>query len=247
MSGFTSLKRLTGTFIDETLALVFQTRCLACGRLAAQPLCADCRVFLSLAPPWCERCGTPRSAVIAECGECRMRGRSSLRTWRSGWWLNDSATALMHRIKFAGCFENLHRFLDTLPPNLEFPGENPRLVVPVPLHPARWMRRGFNQSEIVAAWISKMTGQPWRNGLGKHRDTPAQSTLGRRARLKNLKRGFSWQGPPWPGHRVLLVDDICTTGATLEACARTIRQEWGRDVEINAWTLFRTPRWSIGT
>ena len=100
------------------------------------------------------------------------------------------------------------------------------LVVPVPLHASRLAERGFNQSALVARRLARGLGAPFLpRALARLRDTPRQALLDREARLRNVARSFRLRDPARVrGRHVLLVDDVRTTGATLEACARALRE-----------------------
>ncbi len=95
------------------------------------------------------------------------------------------------------------------------------VVVPVPLHPARLAERGFNPSGVLAGRLARRLGAPlWPAALGRIRDTPPQATLRREARRGNVSGAFVAREPEHVRARaVLLVDDVCTSGATLDACA----------------------------
>jgi predicted amidophosphoribosyltransferase len=131
------------------------------------------------------------------------------------------------------------------------------LVAPVPLHWWRRCRRGFNQAHLLADPIARRAGLPLAAGiLSRPRAGRRQLGLTRRERLGSLEGCFA-AGPPWPagrlparragrlrgppaGRSVLLVDDVMTTGATLEACARALLR--GGAVSVTACVLARTPR-----
>lgn len=96
------------------------------------------------------------------------------------------------------------------------------VVVPVPMHPARQRRRGFNQAELLARRLSRLSGIRCHTGLlAKIGEREIQSSLPREQRVANV-RGVYRASPQARGQRILLVDDICTTGATLRACARAL-------------------------
>jgi ComF family protein len=98
------------------------------------------------------------------------------------------------------------------------------VVVPVPLHPARLVERGFNQSALIARPIAHRLAAPLRPlALARVRDTRQQAALDREARIANVARAFHVRQPQHIGRRaVLLIDDVCTTGATLDACTRAL-------------------------
>jgi ComF family protein len=97
----------------------------------------------------------------------------------------------------------------------------------VPLHPVRRRERGFNQAERLAAQLSRVLGVPLQSGLARVRATPAQVGLSQAERRANLAGAFQWTAAQPPAHGLGLVDDVCTTGATLEAAARAVAEAGG--------------------
>ena len=103
------------------------------------------------------------------------------------------------------------------------------VIVPVPLHRARLAERGFNQSALLARRVSCRLGAPLRPALVRVRDTPQQTALNREARIANVAGAFRPRQHCFvQGCTVLLVDDVCTTGATLAECARVLREAGAR-------------------
>jgi predicted amidophosphoribosyltransferase len=97
-------------------------------------------------------------------------------------------------------------------------------AVAVPLHSSRLRQRGFNQSELLARELrNRLSLDPPPGELVRTRPTPPQVGHDRRWRLENVRDAFEWRGPPLDAHSILLVDDVATTGATLEACAAALR------------------------
>ncbi|WP_019625039.1 ComF family protein [Thioalkalivibrio sp. ALJT] len=108
----------------------------------------------------------------------------------------------------------------------------PDVVLPVPLHPERLRERGFNQSEYLARRVARVLGVVLDcDGLRRIRVTGSQQALGRQARRRNVKGAFAWTGPSLTGRRVLVVDDVATTGATLSALVGVLRQAGAERVE----------------
>ena len=97
----------------------------------------------------------------------------------------------------------------------------------VPLHPQRQRERGFNQGERLAAELGRRIGRPVIGGLSRVRTTPAQVGLSQAERRVNQIGAFAWTGPRPAPQGLALVDDVCTTGATLEAAGAAIRQSGG--------------------
>jgi ComF family protein len=114
----------------------------------------------------------------------------------------------------------------------------PELLIPVPLHFTRRFQRGFNQAELLARAIGAAINIPVRvDCLARSRRTAAQSGLDRAARRKNLRQAFRCGN--LAGVRIALVDDVLTTGTTLEACARAARKAGAAHVSV--WVAARVP------
>src|SRR5690606_34711792 len=97
-------------------------------------------------------------------------------------------------------------------------------LVPVPLHPAREREREFNQAKVLADLLSELSGIPALNALSRVRYTTTQTRLDRRERMENLRGAFELrQTCPVQSRHLLLVDDVLTTGSTLDECARVLR------------------------
>lgn len=116
--------------------------------------------------------------------------------------------------------------------------ESPRdtLVVPVPLYPKRARERGYNQAEILAQIITKKYKVPFSSDLFRIKNTAQQAKLEREERQKNMFTAFAWRGEKITGS-VLLVDDVFTTGATMEACARVLVAHGA--IEVRGFVLAR--------
>ncbi|MBK8251434.1 MAG: ComF family protein [Polyangiaceae bacterium] len=115
------------------------------------------------------------------------------------------------------------------------------LVIPVPLHPRRLVTRGYNQAALLGAFVADLTRAPLRtNVLKRSRDTAHQAWLGRAQRLVNLQDAFEIKRPEAvAGRRVVLVDDVCTTGATLAACCNALMKAGA--IEVTALVVAYTP------
>jgi ComF family protein len=226
---------------------VLPPRCLACGEIVSEPdsLCARCwRAITFFAPPWCAVCGLPfphpqgEDAVCAECArETRSwdRARAVLRYDKNSRHL---VLALKHgdRTHLVGAFGRwMHRVGAEVLSGAD-------LLVPVPLHWTRLLQRRYNQAALLAQAISSAGGPPvavdW---LVRRRRTPPQGRLGSAARSRNVRAAFATQpGRSLAGKRVVIVDDVMTSGATLEECARVLRRAGA--TSIGALTLARALR-----
>lgn len=175
-------------------------------------------------------CGRPLAHETDEyCPDCEKTGTegSSIRQGRSLWVHREPVSTALYRFKY----RNRRRFGMLFARELaEVYGRQMErwrigVILPVPLHPSRKRQRGFNQSEILAEALSKYTGIPMRTDvLFRIRKTTPQKRLGRSERMQNLAGAFGVSRRWEPAENVLLIDDIYTTGATLERAASVLRK-----------------------
>jgi len=134
----------------------------------------------------------------------------------------EPTSSLIHRFKYEGCFAlagPLAQSLIAAWPTWEQP---PDLIIPIPLHPRRKRRRGYNQSELLAAPLARVLGLPLTpRGLQRVRHTAPQVGLGPEERHDNVRGAFAATDAVH-GRRVLLIDDVLTTGATMRAAAEAL-------------------------
>ena len=243
-----------GQVLRELGELVFPPRCQVCGGFSRLSLCESCSAtFEVIGEPLCSCCGRPfdpRSASRAECPDCAP-GRRRLAGARSYGLhvgrLRDAVNALKFRgrLRLVGPLAALLSEVLSAPPPLGLPlAPRPEAIVPVPLHPNRRRERGFDQAQLLAATLSGATGIPLRERLlARTRYTDPQVGLGPTERRQNVRGAFALRHPLPPGEPViLLVDDVYTTGATLEECARTLDPK--RSGRLYAITVTRAaPEW----
>ena len=225
--------------------------CAACDELLTcptlGPVCPACwNAILPITPPVCERCGDPlptwRELSLAQgrCGRCR-RLRHGIDRARTVGEYTGPLRAVIHALKYDGR-RSLARPLAAL---MRERGaallDGAACVVPVPLHPSRRRHRGFNQSADLARHL----GLPVVDALRRVRATATQADLPAAQRHRNVRGAFTVTraGRTLAGVTVLLVDDVSTTGATLDACASALKA--AGVVEVRALTAARvvtTPR-----
>ncbi len=196
-------------------------RCGGCRRLGGW-LCARCvQAIRRLEEPLCPRCGRQLAFRGDPCS-CRRR-LPHLARLRAVAAYEPPLSAAVHRFKYGGWRALGPPLAALLGARLAVDGLPASAVLAVPLHRARARQRGYNQSEVLAAALRRrlaLTAPA--GGLVRVRDTPPQVGLDRVRRLRNMEGAFRWQGPPGGGRALLLVDDVVTTGATLEACAAAL-------------------------
>lgn len=216
------------------LALLFPADCAICGTplrtAGAVPLCTAC-----LAPPepfsaefCCSRCRTPflNSSPLNEEGLCSLC-RLDLTEFEWSWsyaLYEGRLRELIHLFKYAGMRPLAHElgaWLAQAYPRLE----HFDALVPMPLHWWKRMSRGFNQSELLARELSRRVGVPVVNAARRRRRTASQASLTHAQRRTNVRGAFDVPVPEQVrGLSLLLVDDVMTTGSTVNACAKALKQ-----------------------
>ena len=158
-----------------------------------------------------------------ECG-CRARLQALTRL-RSAVAYEGPVEAAVHRFKYEGWRKLARPLAQLVAERLAVEGVAASYMVAVPLHAERMRVRGFNQAELLATELRRrMALSAPDGGLVRTRPTPPQVGRDRLRRFENVRDAFAWRGPKMHGESILLVDDVATTGATLDACARALRQ-----------------------
>jgi competence protein ComFC len=243
-----TLTHSTRNWLNAALAFVYPENCQLCGRARATPeesyVCAGCRDQVRfIERPFCERCGMPAQGAITNvfvCGNCRELNLH-FQYARAAVVARDQVLELIHRYKY-------HRALWFEPLLAEWlvSRAQPVLVeglwdwlVPIPLHPAKERQREFNQAERLARRLSRATQIPLNLRLLRRVvATRTQTELSRQERLANVHNAFAVPAEAkLDGERIVLVDDVFTTGATSSACAKVLKAAGAGEVCV--WTVAR--------
>ncbi|GLK60164.1 MULTISPECIES: ComF family protein [Azotobacter] len=221
--------------------------CLLCDEPAETglPLCASCEAELPWLGAHCAICALPLPAADLVCGACQKRPPAFDRVeapWRYAFPVDTLIARFKHQARWplGRLLGELlarhlqHAYAEGLP--------RPDGLLPVPLAQGRLRRRGFNQAHMLARWL----GRPLELSVEEHlllrlHDTPAQQELDAIARRRNLRGAFALADPAAvAGRHLALVDDVLTTGATVEALARLLRAAGAARVDV--YCLARTPK-----
>ena len=242
---FKKYLQCTGQYV---LHMLLPRVCFGCGRdltwNATAPLCPTCENGLTLPGPLiCQRCGVVLPSGGAHCFHCRGSKAATYKckVIRSACNFNEFSRGLVYALKYQGADYvapymggvMAQRF-SMLPELAEV-----NVVIAVPLFAARQHKRGYNQSELLARAFCAKTGLALDTAtLVRVRDTESQTKLGRAQRVKNMSGAFEVKKPAAvKGKTVLLIDDVATTGSTLEACAQALRLAGAK--RVMAYTFAR--------
>ena len=224
-------KYTTGSFLKETLTdLFFPRRCPVCDR-PVRPfgavICDGCREKIpKIRAPFCRVCGRELS-VRGEgvCPDCLRAGHRfergiALYPYRD-------ASGSIYRFKYGGRAEYAAFYAEEMAKRVkeEFSADMPDRLVAVPGAPDRVRKRGYDQAQVLAEELSKKLGIPLlKDALTTTQDTPAMRGRGLSERRKNLKKALIVHADDVKFNVIMLVDDIYTTGATMDACAALLKE-----------------------
>lgn len=215
---------------------LFKNNCLLCGAVAKGDFCESCRDSLPHSPPHqCFVCALPlpESGI---CGACLAKPPAfdrSVAAMRYAFPVD----ALLHSLKYQANLAMASVLADLLIARVD-PDALPDFIVPMPLHPARLRERGFNQALEIARRVSRKSGVALLPGICRRiKDTPSQTGLPWKEREKNIRNAFSCEAD-LRGKHVAMLDDVMTTGATMNELAKALRKSGA--ARVSGWVVART-------
>jgi len=226
--------------LSKTLNFLFPETCYTCKhplRVEEALFCESCLERLPRVRSFCRRCGTPLSedllnhfeeATFDYCGKC-LKDPPPFERAYPGFHYTEPIKGLIHRAKFREDFVLAYKLGRLLRRGLALPLETYDLILPLPLSKKRERERGYNQSLLIL-WGYLGFRLP-QNLLTRVLHTKPQTELAYKERLKNPKGAF-WASQEVSGKRVLLLDDVMTTGATLREAAHTLKKQGAREVHL---------------
>jgi ComF family protein len=204
------------------LDLLFPPRCVICGSADVDWYCAPCRSKIDrILPPLCVHCGRPLDRQA--CSYCRtapleIDGIRAIAFFEGNLRKAIHAFKYKHRpelVRVLGSLVSEYISIHPLPADV---------ITAVPLHTVRERSRGYNQSLLLARFLGAQTNLPvWENALTRIRATQPQTQLNAVERIANVQGAFA-SDTRVAGRRILLIDDVCTTGATMNACSVALKQ-----------------------
>lgn len=214
------------TYLDALADLLYPQRCVGCNDRASDVLCRGCYENLPLIePPFCKRCGMPTAFESYVCEECKGLDYG-FETARAPLRYEGVGKEVVHALKYRGYRRVVDRVM--VPLMLEMVEGSFDAVVPVPLHRSRMRSRGFNQAELMARSLAGEVGVSMYTTLMVLRKTRDQVELSGAGRRANVAGAFGARGPV--AGKVLLVDDVLTTGATMSSCAAALARAGATEV-----------------
>ena len=218
---------------EALLSLFFPPHCAVCGgdTVGGVHLCAKCGEGAQrIEAPFCQQCSQPfegetaGSFTCSNCSDRRFHFDCAVAPYLS----RKVVREFIHSFKYEGRYHLRHQLAEWAAAGLEderIRAQSFDAFVPVPLHSTRRREREFNQAEVIAELLARRAGVPVRNAIQRIRYTTTQTRLDRHERMENLRGAFRVRHPATVQDRhLIIVDDVFTTGSTVEECARVLRE-----------------------
>ena len=210
---------------NALLDLMLPPRCVHC-QDADQWLCQACFEKIDfIQPPVCTRCGTPLDPRLSGCEECERNQLVAIDGIRSAaHFLDNPIRSAILQLKYQNHKAIGSTLAQILSSSYRKYGIAADVIIPVPLHKSRFKERGYNQCELLARPLGEMLGLPVNtHSLRRVKRTKTQMTLAQSERHQNVRGAFDCTGCDLADLTILLIDDVCTTGSTLDSCATALK------------------------
>lgn len=234
------MKHKIKIILDKIINFFLPRTCFCCGAdlKTKTLLCEDCFKKVEVVKGLiCQRCGVPLKYGGKYCYNCRGSKASKYKCSfiRSALKFNEPTRALIHAFKYEKYLNIAPYFAEIMYSTFrKYPEyREAAFLVPVPIYKSRQRRRGFNQAEVLAKHLGKICGIPVLNALVRTKNTKSQTKLTREERKQNILDAFTLaknMEAQIKKQAVILIDDVCTTSATLEECAKILRAAGAREV-----------------
>ena len=235
-------------FFKKLINFILPPRCINCGKIVSEDssLCVECfNKIRFISKPYCKICGIPfestEDLTQNVCGSCLSKKRRYFELERSSFIYDDNSKNILLSLKFldkTSYAPTVAKFM--VQAGTDIFKENPDLIIPVPLHYMRLIKRKYNQSALLANEISKLTGiKTDLFSLKRHKNTTPQVKFTGKERIKNVHGAFVVKkSENIKGKSIVLIDDVMTTGSTLKECAIALKKVGAK--KIYALTAART-------
>lgn len=225
-------------FKSRILNLLFPPKCIVCGKIIENDkiaICDECIKKIEFNKRKCRICGVPIDTEYGEmiCSRCRSNRRHFVRAFVPFVYKGNARKAIK-RYKFNHKISYYKTFAHFIFEEIQKSGYVPDLVTFVPIHFIKRGERGFNQSELVAKELASLLGAGFVPTLKKIKNTKPLYGMTARERENTVRNSFACKTEITDCHKILLVDDIITTGATLTECAKMLRKVTTAEISIAA-------------
>jgi competence protein ComFC len=229
----------TPDLLGGIASLLYPPSCTICSAPvdAGEYLCGDCESKITrIVPPFCEKCSEPFDGAIttafacANCAQRKIYFEAAVSAYRA----RGIVRHVILNFKYGRQIHLRHlvaRWLVAAMDDRRLRDRRFDAIIPVPLHPARQRERGFNQAELLAEWLSEHLSLPLCRALERVHYTTTQTAFDRAERMQNLRGAFRLRKKAdVRSLRVLLIDDVLTTGSTLSECARVLKEAGAQSI-----------------
>lgn len=236
---------------QKILNVLLPPRCIKCGKILSEKngLCPECFNQINfISAPYCYKCGHPfvkendlKFAAKQYCGACLQKKRFLFDMQRTAFFYDEASKNLILDLKFRDKTVSAQTLANMLyMAGKDIWEQEPDLIIPVPIHRLRLIKRRFNQSALLVKYLALRVGvSADYSSLIRRQNTVPQVKLTGTARRKNLRQAFAVKYPQnIKGKKVVLIDDVETTGSTLNECAKVLRKAGAK--AVYSITLART-------